>query len=1082
MSIFGNGVINGWTVTAEESFTVSIGEGFGNINFIAGRTTFPASISDIPPNSVNYVFAKILRRTLFAEDVEFILSSSRNLNDPNFLLLAQITTGPLSIENVDNSVRQRIAFLEIIRAAIRDHKHRGGSLNPSKIDLTSEVKGQLPGFRLAPFDAEKISTGTFDLARMPSLDHQRLLNTGLLTHPQLDTFVKSLEVNNKELFGEIGTANLLQLIIAMKYIYEDPNSSFYIADTRVDERMINELAVIPGITPDKHIDFDHSTSIINLQQHFIEGIPPTTGTSFYVTYNTALAWKSAFSRDRVIIAGDTVTLAFDDEEESRTVTIEGFESATAPGQDLSGGTGGQELFKKETVVISDTARITANASSTNVLEGFYSGQFQHQQSFRSQFVKEFTQPQNWSTYDSFVLNVKCIDSIHGAVKLYFLDEQNNRSIDFIVLNQDEITDNADPTTNDFEVRIIDLATVSFRDKVKKIVVFTDDVKNPFKFFIDFINIQRAVLLPEEGVLKLRYSSAAKLTFSYIDWNSSEPTGTSIEVRARSASGTVFLTRAEYTPVLSSGELINLDGTDIEIEIVFRPDDQRLVAPVLQQMRILIITQADIDGFLVNSEETFSRGKTENVDIESSPVSLQISDPIRVGSYYFCLGNSVNQVHEETTASDNTFVNSELRISGTDAPIAPNQIWKSVEDEVFRVSLSSLFEPRGLRRQAGRTFVIADTYNDRVLEFNEDGELLSGIGSVNYEHSSKVFPLSAAFDVRTGILYIVWSKQISFKAVNVSKITLQTATEQVQLIKDFDKIMGLSTSELNSVNAEGQIMPIHLADQNAAITENLSGSAYLFAASDAISTGLDADSVFYKAVATALGIPLFIGNFAYIDGIFSPTFADKTSEGGYIIANATIAIKDYEFPQGINETIIKREGVSSIIEVDKDNRIVFGSNVLSFSPFIPGRAQKISKNTLLIGGIKPDGEEGTPETTAPFDFRSISGDSETKNKQKTALEKIFFGGSKPFGGAVVLFDKQTQATTFEYLSASGILVSDVEINPVDGTYVVAESSFTKAGRIIKLDASGNIVFSHGEGLYSIVNNVRVQVDGSIVVST
>jgi len=63
-----------------------------------------------------------------------------------------------------------------------------------------------------------------------------------------------------------------------------------------------------------------------------------------------------------------------------------------------------------------------------------------------------------------------------------------------------------------------------------------------------------------------------------------------------------------------------------------------------------------------------------------------------------------------------------------------------------------------------------------------------------------------------------------------------------------------------------------------------------------------------------------------------------------------------------------------------------------------------------------------------------------------------------------------------------MVTDVDIDPVSGAYVVAESSFQKSGRVIKLDAVGNISFSFGEGLYSLINSINVQVDGSIVVST
>lgn len=1081
MSIFGNGIIEGWKVEAKETFGLSIGEGFGNINFTSARTVFPTFIDNIPPNSTNYVFAKMKATTTFAEDVEFVLTPN-TIIDVHFLLIAKVTTGPLSIELIENN-GPRIDFIELIKHAVRDHKHRGGSLNPSKIDLTSEVKGQLPSFRIADFDAEKITTGTFDLARMPLIDHQQLLNTGLLTHPQLDSFVKTLETNNREIFGEIGTSNLLQLIIAMKLIYDDPESAFYFADRKSDEGMINQFVIIPGVTTNDHIDFDHSTATIDLSNHHIEGIAPNTGTSFYVTYNTDLAWNSAYSKENVIVSGGDVTLAFNEEDESSIVTIEGFESATEPGQDLSGGTGGQELFKKETVIISDNANITANSTATNVMEGFYSGKFQHQQAFRSQFVKTFTNAQNWTTYDSFVLSVKCLDSIHGPVKLYFVSSDGEKSIEYVVLESNEVTNSIDVIDNNFELRVVNLATVPFRNKIQKIVIFTDDLVNPFKFYIDFINIQRAVLLPEQGTLNIRYSSAVKLTFSSIDWQSLEPTGTEISVRARAAVGTVFLTRAEYTPNIASSDLLNIEGTDIEIEITFRPDTDRIVAPVLQQLRILIITQADVDGFVINTTEAFERGNEENVTINSSPTSLSVSDDISVNSYYFCLGNAVGQVHEETNAAGNSFVNSELSISGNNTPLSPNQLWRTIEEGGIRATTPRLFEPRSVRRQPGKTFVVADTYNDRVLEFNEDGSLLSGVGSINYEHGDKVFPVAGSFDPRTGILYIVWSKKIAFNTINVSKITLQTSSSQVQLIRDFDKILGATTTELGSLNAEGQIMPVFLSKQNAALAEDLTnGKSYMFVSGDVMPTGLSSDSVFYKAMVTTLGIPLFVGNFAYIDGIFSPTFADKTDDGGFIIANATVGIKEYSFPDDIDETISKTSQVSSIVEVDSDNRIIFGSNSMLFSPFIPGRAQKVTQHTLLLAGLKPGGLAGTLTTEFPLNFRSMSGGNDAKQKQKEALKQLLFGSTKPFVGAVSIYDTRAATSTFEYVSASGMVVSDAEINNKDGTYVVAESSLSRSGRIIKLDATGNIVFSYGEGLFSLLNRVSTNIDGSLVIST
>ena len=83
---------------------------------------------------------------------------------------------------------------------------------------------------------------------------------------------------------------------------------------------------------------------------------------------------------------------------------------------------------------------------------------------------------------------------------------------------------------------------------------------------------------------------------------------------------------------------------------------------------------------------------------------------------------------------------------------------------------------------------------------------------------------------------------------------------------------------------------------------------------------------------------------------------------------------------------------------------------------------------------------------------------------------------------MVYDLRSNSTVFEYTSGEGVAVSDVDIDPVTGEYIVAESSLDKSGRVIKLDANGNIVFAFGEGLYSLINDIAVQYDGSVVVST
>ena len=126
-----------------------------------------------------------------------------------------------------------------IKTLINQHKHKGGNENPSKIDLSSEVMNQLPGYRIEGIDASKIVSGRIPSSRLPVLEHSDLLHSGILTHGQLDSFVRNLSNPNVRLLGELSTINLLQLYMAMKHIWNE-----------VDQQTTNMLVMVPGITPD----------------------------------------------------------------------------------------------------------------------------------------------------------------------------------------------------------------------------------------------------------------------------------------------------------------------------------------------------------------------------------------------------------------------------------------------------------------------------------------------------------------------------------------------------------------------------------------------------------------------------------------------------------------------------------------------------------------------------------------------------------------------------------------------------------------------------------------------------------------
>ncbi len=376
MSIFGNGVLEGWeiTVSLADKLTITIASGRGHINFFSAFSEFPTDI-ELEPNQLYYIYAARNSFTATNEDVSFI--ASLFLLDNDYLLLGTVLTNDVTIETIDVSDRQEIELLEQIKELIRQHKHRGGTNHPSKIDLQTDVKNQLPPFRISDIDAAKITTGTVDLVRLPLLSHNLLQNIGQLTHAQIESFIKTLEVSNKELFGEIATVNMLQQHILMKYLHDDPDSPFFTSDI-TDKDYKNEFTIIPGISPEKFLDRENTTAIIDTELREIRGVPPVQGSTFNVVYDSDLAWNTAFLMEKVTAVNDKVILIKQDDETTQTV-IENFESATGDDQVISDGS----IFTKEIVQLNpDDAQIVSESSVVDVSEGAFSAKVTNAQAFR----------------------------------------------------------------------------------------------------------------------------------------------------------------------------------------------------------------------------------------------------------------------------------------------------------------------------------------------------------------------------------------------------------------------------------------------------------------------------------------------------------------------------------------------------------------------------------------------------------------------------------------------------------------------------------------------------------------------------
>lgn len=272
--VFGDGVISGWEMSDNgfseaNGISLAISSGIGIIRSLASETFSPKSVNLLPPNSTLNIYAVAQGFTFSSREVDFLASTSEV--GGGAILLGTVTTGSNSILTINTENRTLISFEQLVENQINTHKHRG---LPSKIDLTKEVKNQLNSSKIEDFDAEKVQVGRFDQARIPTLNHNDLLNKGILTHAQLDSFVQTLNSVNTEILGEVTTSNRILQTLFLKYQY--PNA---------DEFMYNEIDYIPGISPASYMDESNSTAFIDTISKCIVGSVHSEKPLYFYTKN-----------------------------------------------------------------------------------------------------------------------------------------------------------------------------------------------------------------------------------------------------------------------------------------------------------------------------------------------------------------------------------------------------------------------------------------------------------------------------------------------------------------------------------------------------------------------------------------------------------------------------------------------------------------------------------------------------------------------------------------------------------------------------------------------------------------------------
>ena len=257
--IFKNGILEddpntpSWRIKtfANEFKTTKIqitsGKGHVSYKYATTASSKDVTLPTIPANVSStrlYVYAYENSDTSVTGDVDFVASLTQINDTVNYIFLGQIDVDVINgLITVDDSGRQDISLFASLSSLLTNHKHIGGSNNPSPVDLSKEVKNLLSSDNIDYVDASKITTGVLDSSRLPEISHDTLQDKGNLTHTELETLLLDIvSEDTTYTLSDLSIANRLQMLVALK-------KSGGAGMTYIDSSQINTLIYVPGIFP-----------------------------------------------------------------------------------------------------------------------------------------------------------------------------------------------------------------------------------------------------------------------------------------------------------------------------------------------------------------------------------------------------------------------------------------------------------------------------------------------------------------------------------------------------------------------------------------------------------------------------------------------------------------------------------------------------------------------------------------------------------------------------------------------------------------------------------------------------------------
>lgn len=703
--VMGNGVLDGWQVgrSAYGSMSVDVSAGKGIITFVVVESTASSTITTLFPNATNFVFATRLPNSYWDRSVAFSISLSSTGPSDSILLAAVTTTGG-GVSSINNDVRSNVGLISSIEDVVRAHKHVGGANNPDPIDLSSQVEGVVSQENLPNLDAAKVSTGILPVTVIPKIDHiAGLKNQGELTHSQLDSFVQNLSAFGKTVMGETALVNLMQLTLALKHQWPD-----------VDEYLVNQLAFIPGISPDELVDFNNTTAEVDTKTSAEGGLHKIYGSTgpgmrtFTKTWDTAVEFEDA---EKVNTTADGDSLRLEVSESSVMLddfeTIGGWETKI---QDLSSSAGTLELDATTKVSGSYSAKLGINTTDASNLS------FTMRKAFASQ---------DWTKYDGIVFYLNTTSVEHGEVYFYINDAVSGVQNSYtMVLGKNEPTINRDTLLNGWREIYIDLTPFD-RGSVNTVGFFLStqhgwDATKPFPMNVDRMSLTAGNKFTGSGTARFTYGNGFPQDFWRIRWDAVLPAGTSVMARTRVSNNvTDFDPASNSQPAWSdyysvSGFEFPTAGGDLyqyaQVEVSMSASPDFSSSPVMMRLYLDRRVSADDFSFQYSEQDQWESGKKFNVDTRSVPGSISIAS---------------------LTDVDNVFYGSKGSANQTDADLV--SVFSSAGTTIQKGTRQALAgEPSGfgqvsaVKRGENDTIWVADTENDRVLQIDKAGDVIFGL--------------------------------------------------------------------------------------------------------------------------------------------------------------------------------------------------------------------------------------------------------------------------------------------------------------------------------------------------------------------